>query len=61
MRWIAKEIAPPQYVWLEDEWYNETDKSVYRPVLETLSWNNGIRSIQFPKKTKIMSPVNGQS
>lgn len=53
MQWIAKENNPPIYIWPDDTWYNETDKTVYVHVFSHRHWN-GKKLIPFPKKARIM-------
>nr|CAB4126410.1 hypothetical protein UFOVP88_48 [uncultured Caudovirales phage] len=61
MRWISSGRAPPQYIFScypEDDWYNETDKCIYKPNFEKNVWEcEGMKYIEFPKKTQVISEI----
>jgi len=52
MRWISKH--PPKYAWDGDQWYNETDKSIYTCFVKEFKWKSADAQIEFPDKTMLM-------
>lgn len=53
-RWFSNN-DPPIYIWKDDEWYNQKDKTIYIVDLKNQRWISDCGS-QFPftKKTRLM-------
>lgn len=53
MRWVSNGDSPI-YIWKDDEWYNQKDKTTYKPEFNRREWTaNEKQSIPFSKKVKL--------